>query len=446
MRENDVTKVVEPEQLGRGFWDPTLAIYLMTILFGFFAVAIIDTIFNRYYGANGISLTTLLSDEPGDVYQFGCKAPIIGGHYFGDFQSEYCRMRGVSPYSTNLPSSYIPGFYVLFSSISIFTSVFSGWIATTTLSVLFLLITIKTKLGGRGAFTVSVALVSVFNPFWQAIDRGNFSWLLATGLVILSTKPDARSERGWLLAIGVTVKIQFAPFLILLLVGGTVRDKLRTLLNFATIFCLLNFVVPIMGWRDFDKFYKNYFRALDGGVELGNDQINFGFKTFIHFATQMNWSIWFWVFYILFCLGLVVCLVLINASDRLLDEFKVGDELISISLFASSVIVLFSPLSYSYALMVLLVPTVLLVGLRSRARLINKVQLVLITICGLPNPVSLSPFIGRTSKVSVADLASFPSLGNLVPSLLLPSVAISAVLIGCINHCPQKILKQIAHS
>ena len=441
MSGNDLIKVVEPEHSGRGLWGTTLAIYFMTTLFGAVALAIIDTIFNRYYGVNGSSPTYVPFDKPMDIRQIGCSKPIIGGHYFGDFQSEYCRMRGVTPYSSDVPSSYSPGFYVLLSSISIFTSVFSGWVATTTLSVLFLITTIKTKLGGTGALTVSVALLSVFNPFWQAIDRGNFSWLLATGLVILCIKPDVRSERSWLLAVSVSAKIQFAPFLILLLFGGTIRDKWRTLLNFATVFCLLNFILPIMGWRDFGQFYRNYFHALGLTSKVKNYQFDFGFKTFINFVTQMNWSIWFWVFYILFCLGLVVCLVLINASDRLLDEFKNEDELVSISLFASSIIVLFSPLSYAYSLMVLLVPTVLIVGLRSRARLINKVQLILVTICVLPNPISLSPFVGRTSKVPVADLASFPSLENLVPSLLLPSVALSAVVIGFVNHRPQKILK-----
>ncbi len=441
MSGNDLIKVVEPEELGRGFWDTTLAIYLMTTLFGVVALAIIDTIFNRYLGVNGRSLTYPPFDKPMDVRQIGCSEPIIGGHYFGDFQSEYCRMRGVTPYSSDVPSSYSPGFYVLFSSISIFTSVFSSWVATTTLSVLFLLTTIKTTLGGRSAFTVSIALLSVFIPFWQAIDRGNFGWLLATGLVILSTKPDLRSERSWLLAISATIKIQIAPFLILLLFGGTVREKWRSLLNFVTIFCLLNFILPIMGWRDFGQFYRNYVRTLDANVKLENYQFDFGFKTFIHFVTQMNWSIWFWAFYIIFCLGLVVCLVLINASDRLLDEIKVGDELILILLFASSIIVLFSPLSYAYSLMVLIVPMISILGLKLRARLIHKFQLVLLTICILPNTVSIDSFIIGVLQSSAKDHNTLPSFGNLVTSLLLPSVALSAVVIGFVNHRPQKSLK-----
>ena len=170
----------------------------------------------------------------------------------------------------------------------------------------------------------------------------------------------------------------------------------------------------------------------------------YGFRSVTHIATQLNWSIWLWLLFILFFIGLTMCLVFINASDRLLDQRDAKEELLLVSLLAASIIVLFSPLSYLYGLMVLLVPTVLIVSMESGARLIHKVQLVLITICVLPNTIPLDSFISRQMHSADSDMISYPSLGNLIPSVLLPSVAVSTVIIGCVDFRRQQVMKRMA--
>ena len=424
--------MVELDQPNKDFWSSTFSVYLLTVLFGILTLAILDTILNRYYGVNASSQTLIPSDVPMDIFQPGCRAPIIGAHYFGDFQSEYCRMRGSTPYSSNAPSLYIPGFYVLLSFISFLTSVVSSWLAATILSVLFLVATIKTHLKGKSPFIASIFLLAVFNPFWQTLDRGNISWLLGVGFIILGTKSELRTERGWLFAVAVSLKFQLAPFLLILLCGGTVRDKWRSLVRFTSFFTLLNFVFPLLGWRDFGQFYPNYFKSLQS-ASTSNNVNNYGFSSLTHTVTQLNWSIWFWVFFSLFSIGLTISLVVINASDRFSERRDAEEELILIALFAASIVILCSPLSYLYGLMVLLVPTVLIVSMKSGARLIHKVQLVLITICVLPNTIPLDSFINRQMYSLDVEMINYPSLWNLIPSVILPFVALSAISIGCID-------------
>ena len=442
MSKTDLNERVGIDKPRKFFEKSPFTVYLLTVLFGILVLAILDTLLNRYYGVDGSVPTILQSDKPIDIFQPSCIKSVIGGHYFGDFQSEYCRMRGATPYSSEAPSLYLPGFYTLLSFISLFTTVTSSWVAVTTLSALFLVATIKTQLRSKSPFIASIVLLATFNPFWQTLDRGNLAWMLGAGLVVLGVKSEVRSERGWLFAVAVAIKIQFAPFLLVLLIGGNIRDKLRILVDFALVFISLNFIFPLIGWRDFSQFYPNYFKSIRS-TNPSNNQLDYGFSSLINTVTQLNWSILFWVFFLLFNLVLTVCLVFINVSDRLLDRRDANEDFIGLALFAASMIVLCSPRSYLYGLMVLLVPTVLIVGMESGARLIHKVQLVLVTICVLPNTISLDSFINRQVHSLDAEMLSYPNLGNLIPSLVLPSVAFSAVIIWCMDFRQQRIMKRM---
>jgi hypothetical protein len=438
MNRTDKNEKVEFDQPRSVFGSSVFVIYLLTILFGILILAVFDTLLNRYYGANGSIPTFRPFDKPFDIFQPGCVKSVIGEHYFGDFQSEYCRMRGATPYSSDAPSLYLPGFYVLLSFVSLFTSAISSWVAVTIISVLFLVATIKTQLRSKSPFVASIILLATFNPFWQTLDRGNFAWMLGVGLVVLGAKSEVRSERGWLFAVAVSLKIQLAPFLLILLCGGNVRDKLRMLVQFALVFISLNFIFPLIGWRDFGQFYPNLFKSIRS-PKLSNNPFDYGFSSLIHTVTQLNWSILFWVFFLLFTIVLTVCLVFINVSDRLLDRRDAKEDFIGLALFAASMIVLCSPRSYLYGLMVLLVPTVLIISMESGARLIHKVQLVLVTICVLPNTILLDSFINRQMHSLDAEMLSYPNLGNLIPSLILPSIAFSVVIIGCMDFRQQRI-------
>jgi len=441
MNKTDLKIRFEHDQPSKVFGSSVFTVYLLIVLLGILILGILDTVLNRYYGVNGSVTTFLVSDKAGDIFQSGCSKPVIGVHYFGDFQSEYCRMNRSTPYPSNAPSLYLPGFYVLLSFFSFFTPVASSWLAVTILSVLFLVATIKAHFKGKSSIIASIILLAVFNPFWQAIDRGNISWLFGVGFIVLGAKSELRTERGWLLAVGLTLKMQLAPFLLILLLGGTIREKCRSLVHFAFIFFLLNFLIPLIEWRDFSQFYPNYFKSLRSIKPVDN---GYGLRSLFHTVTQHTWTIWFWVFFFAFSIGLTMCLVLINELDRLLDRCNANEGIILSTLVSASIIILSSPLSFAYSLMAFLVPTVLIVGMKSGARLIHKVQLALVTICVLPNTISLDPFIGRQKRLPAEEFLNYPSLGNLVPSVLLPSVAFSAVIIGCIEFRRQEVMKQRA--
>lgn len=438
MNKTGLNARVEHDQSHKFYGNSAFAVYLLTVLLGILTLAIIDTLLNRYYGADGSIPTFMPNDKPGDIFQSVCSKPVIGSHYFGDFQSEYCRQQGATPYPSDAPSLYLPGFYVLSSFIAVFTSVASSWLVTTVLSVLILVASIKSHLMGKGHIFALIVLIATFNPFWQALDRGNFTWLLGVGFIILGVKSESRLERSWLFAIAISFKMQLAPFAVVLLCGGTIRDKWRSLAHFASIFTLLNFVIPLLGWRDFNQFYPNYFRGLRTIRPIDKA---YGFRSIIDIASRLNWSIWFWVFFLLFSVGLTMCLVFTNETDLRLDRRNPSEDIVLITLSVASVIVLLSPLSFVYSLLVFLIPIVLIVGMKSGVRLIHKVQLVLLTICTLPNTISLDSFIARQMRTPAEETISYPSLGNLIPSVLLPSVAVSAVIIGCIDFRRRQVMK-----
>jgi|LakMenEpi03Aug12_release.lakeMendotaPanAssembly.Ray.scaffolds.fasta_scaffold706197_1 hypothetical protein len=70
-------------------------------------------------------------------------------------------------------------------------------------------------------------------------------------------------------------------------------------------------------------------------------------------------------------------------------------------------------------------------------------------IKGLPNDmcsantISLDSFICQQMHSLDAETLSYPNFGNLVPSLIVPSVAFSAVVIGCMDFRQQRIMKRM---
>ena len=149
------------------------------------------------------------------------------------------------------------------------------------------------------------------------------------------------------------------------------------------------------------------------------------------------------MFFILFSIVLTSRLVHIDTLDRCFERRAAEEELLLVALFAASTVILCSPMSYVYGLMVLLVPTVLIVSAQWGTRLIHKVQLVLITICVLPNNVLLTSFINRQMHSLDVEMINYPSLGNLIPPVILPSVALSAISIGCIDFRRQQLMKRL---
>ena len=91
--------------------------------------------------------------------------------------------------------------------------------------------------------------------------------------------------------------------------------------------------------------------------------------------------------------------------------------------------------------MAMLVPTVLIIKMKSGSRLFYIVQLVLLTICVLPGTISLNSFIARQMGTQVEEIIRLPKLGNSIPSLLLPSVAVSALIIGCMDLRRRQVMK-----
>ena len=104
---------------------PRIYKYLVAVLVLSALVLLAHTALNTYFGSQESAFPYLTIEGPtgpNDIGPLDCLNKMWGGHYFGDFQSEYCRMWQVTPYPIDRPSSYLPGFYVVSGFIALLPS------------------------------------------------------------------------------------------------------------------------------------------------------------------------------------------------------------------------------------------------------------------------------------------------------------------------------------
>lgn len=197
------------------------------------------------------NLVRPIDDAPGDVVG-DCAKPILIGHYFGDFQSEYCRFQHGSIYgitSTDRgippPAQYLPGFFLLSSvtfflddiRVSFFVTMFaSALVFTAACSAL-----LKRKEISREF------LILGLSPMLVAIWRGNFSWIVSTTIMLVWI-PMARAQQTrsyWLIAIGMVLKPVWTPFLLMYILTRQIKQLVKAIAVFSGINLLAVLVLDV---------------------------------------------------------------------------------------------------------------------------------------------------------------------------------------------------------
>ena len=419
--------------------------YLIAVLVLSALVLITHTALNTYFGSQESAfpyLTVEGSTGPNDIGPLDCLSKMWGGHYFGDFQSEYCRMRQVTPYPIDRPSSYLPGFYVVSGFIALLPSSVTAFRVVVMLALAFGAYVMRAHFVRKDLVKLSPLVLLTFYPFWFAIDRGNYGWIFGPLLVLLATTRTARSQRYWLLAVAFSLKHPLAIFGLIFFLDGTWRTKCKELLKFGGMFVFLNFVYPVMQWPNALRWPALVLRIQ--GFSSGKDQVGMRSNDFdirsrsdlqalrtafhrLRFLSELQFRM-----LVLICIAIVavVCLKIVLSSQK--QKYR-NFGLIEVSLVAACLGVLLSPFSFTYGLMTLLIPLVLLVSPQGDSVRFGGGYLALLTVCTVPNAIPLTALCNVLFKPMEGAIdADFPTLGTIMIPLLLVTVlllvAYSAVL------------------
>ena len=426
---------------------PRIYKYLVTVLVLSALVLVADTALNTYFGSQESAFPYLTVEGPtgpNDIGPLDCLNKMWGGHYFGDFQSEYCRMRQVTPYPIDRPSSYLPGFYVVSGFIALLPSSVTAFRAVVMLALAFGAYVMRTHFVQKDLAKLSPLVLLTFYPFWFAIDRGNYGWIFGPLLVLLATTPTARSQRYWLLAVAFSLKHPLAIFGLIFFLEGDWRSKSKELFKFGGMFVFLNFIYPVMQWPNAIRWPALVLRIQ--GFSSGKDQVGMRSDDF-DIRSRSDWHALRTAFrrfrflgdvqfriLVLICIAIVAVVFLKIVMSGQKQKYR-NFGLIEVSLVAACLGILLSPFSFTYGLMILLIPLVLLVSSQGDSVRFGGGYLALLTVCTVPNAIPLIALCNVMFKPMEGAIdADFPTLGTIMIPLLLVTVLLLVVYSAVLSY------------
>jgi|LakMenEpi03Aug12_release.lakeMendotaPanAssembly.Ray.scaffolds.fasta_scaffold186817_2 hypothetical protein len=424
---------------------PKLYKFLIAVLVLSTMFLVAQTAMSSYFGSSSSTYPHLISEGsngPDDIGPLDCKTRILGEHYFGDFQSEYCRMRQVTPYPIDRPSSYWPGFYVISGLLVLFPSSVSAFRVVVLLAFVFSTYVMRSHFVRKDLAKLAPLLVFTFFPFWFAIDRGNYGWIFGSLLVSLATTKSARSQRYWIIAVAISLKFPLAVFGLLFFADGNWKAKFKELSKFFGIFVFLNFLFPVLQWSGAQYWPKTVLRVqglMPGESSIGVTSGDFDLYTrsdihalFTSFQRLSFIGEFKLIAFKAILLG-IIALVIFLSIRKLSEHENRNWGLVELSIVSGCLSVLLSPFSFSYGLMALLVPIVLLLSPQGDAVRFRNSYLMLLAVSSVPNAIPLRDMFELVFHPIEGSMnADFPDLGNfLIPVSLIAMlllVAYSAVL------------------
>jgi hypothetical protein len=435
---------------------PRIYKYLVAVLVLGAIMLVAHTALNTYFGSQELAfpyLTVEGSTGPNDIGPLDCLSKMWGGHYFGDFQSEYCRMRQVTPYPIDRPSSYLPGFYVVSGFIALLPSSVTAFRVVVLLAFAFGVYVMRSHFERKDLVKLSPLVLLTFYPFWFAIDRGNYGWIFGPLLVLLATTRTARSQRYWLLAVAFSLKHPLAIFGLIFFLDGTWRTKCKELLKFGGIFVFLNFIFPLLQWPNAERWPALVLRIQgfsSGETQVGMRSNDFdirsrsdlqALRTAFHrfrFLGDVQFRM-----LLLICAAFVAVILLKTVFS--VQKRKYGNfGIIEISLASACLGVLLSPFSFTYGLMTLLIPLVLLVSSQGDSVRFGGGYLALITVCTAPNAIPLTALCNVLFKPEDGVLdPDFPTLGTIMIPLLLITILLLVLYSAVLSYLSTRATQDI---
>jgi hypothetical protein len=374
------------------FWILTLWVYVFVIT--------LRTVFQNFKFYNDWSFT--YEDKPWSPSDLKIE-PIIGKHYFGDFQLPISYLNLTNPYQLELPLTLGVGPDALFllDILSIF-GVRIAYLLFIMLSAGVLLVTFKKlfiKTDSKLAILIVVFGLSFSLPLFIAVDRGN-SIILASSLVfyvfvVLEKSNLSKIEYlGVILAISIAVsfKIYLLLTILLILFFKNRRRNFRVLLHSFAFLFVSNFVLsffyssnPIEVLRNILKYSE--FQSGEGQSDWllgGVGPMRFFLNIVIHGCSESdaictsNWQSFANIPAVLY---LILVAFLIRPKSVLTNSQRM---VIALSTMSN-----LPPVAMGYTL--IWVPFSLILLLRdldnSKSRL-NMIMIGILTLMNFPIPVS----------------------------------------------------------
>ena len=353
-------------------------------------------------------------------------------------------MLQVTPYPIDRPSSYWPGFYVISGLIVLFPSSVTAFRVVVLLAFIFGAYVMRSHFARKDLAKLSPLLLFTFFPFWFAIDRGNYGWIFGSLLVSLATTKSARSQRYWIIAVAISLKFPLAVFGLLFFADGSWKAKFKELSKFFGIFVFLNFLFPMLQWSGAQYWPKTVLRVqglMPGESNIGvtSDDFNLYTRSDIHaFLTSFQRLSFLGESNLIAFKSILVAIVVLIILLSVKKLSKFGNRnwgLVELSVFAACVSVLLSPFSFTYGLMALLVPIVLLLSTQGDAVRFRNTYLVLLATSSVPNAIPLRAMCELLFQPIEGSMnVDFPDLGNFLIPVSLITMLLLAVYSAVLSY------------
>lgn len=217
--------------------------FAISILFVFLVLALIVQLAMGTYLGRFQPHSFLLyvpTDMPGDIIGL-CRDHHWGNHFFGDFQSVYCKSLSRAPYEGASPGSYFPAAYLLMRPLEVFGDHYwLRFVSWTAFGVVLLVVATHRLLKfpkGTGWFTC-VALCLACWPLVAALDRGNIQVHVVALIIIGVGGIDNR--RNFLSPVAVGVAAGFKGYPLIFSVVFIRRREWSKLVTCWGVFFVLN--------------------------------------------------------------------------------------------------------------------------------------------------------------------------------------------------------------
>ena len=196
----------------------------------------------EYFGRDSVFFDA--HDPPGDAV--GCARPLLGSHFFGDFQSVLCQSGRGAPEFVPGPIEQTPALLALTSVVpGDFRGVGLGLMLVFSVTLLILVLRLRTALSAS-----EIAFIATSGPVLWAVDRGNFSWVIIAAIFTYVAFASAANWRTvFALAVAISLKPLLLPAAVLLALrlNGSRLAVLTRMLVAAILVTILGAVK--IGWR-----------------------------------------------------------------------------------------------------------------------------------------------------------------------------------------------------
>jgi hypothetical protein len=203
--------------------------------------------------------------------------PIVGEHFFGDFQLPYGLAQTQQAYDNSFNPTLPLGF-LLFELLTVF-SVQTSWLIFTVTTLIMSYIALKITHIGDSEIAKIAPIIILFTslPIFVAIDRGALV-LLSVALYVFSWQNIQRNinkksnYKDWMYITLLSISLSWKPYLFVLLVLGYQSIKLKKIAKIFLVFFLMNIGSAALFFRPLTTTFKGLVDSYS--LQLGSTDLS----------------------------------------------------------------------------------------------------------------------------------------------------------------------------